>query len=81
MTVDEFDDAVRKTVGRNLRKLRTGQKMTLQQVADLAEVAWHTVYKWEYGRMTPSLGRLLWLCKRSGWRLADILGGPKNAGN
>lgn len=77
MTADEFDEAVRKKVGRNIKKLRTGQRWTIQYLADLIGLSWHTVYKWEHARISPSVPHMLWLCRKTGWKLSEVLGtGP-----
>ena len=78
VTVTEFDEAVRKKVARNIRKMRTGSGWTVEHLADIVGVSWHTVYKWEHARMSPSLSNMLWMCKQTGWKVADILGGNRD---
>lgn len=78
---EAFDEAVRKKVGRNIKKLRTGYGWTIQYLSDLIGLSWHTVYKWEHARISPSVPHMLWLCKCTGWKLSEILGdGPSGTG-
>lgn len=78
MTANEFDEAVRKKVARNIRKMRTGMGWSIQYLADLIGLSWRTIYYWEHGRMSPSLSNLLWMCKQTGWKVSEILGGNRD---
>jgi predicted DNA-binding transcriptional regulator AlpA len=39
-----------------------------------------TIYHWEHADRTPKITQLLWLCKCTGWKLSEIIGGGKNGG-
>ena len=77
---EQYSEKIRRRISRNLRAIRAESGWTLYQVANISGLSWHTIQKWEAGYNSPNVDKLLVLCKTTGWKLGDILGGAKNAG-
>jgi transcriptional regulator with XRE-family HTH domain len=61
--------------GVRLRELRLGRKLTLEQLAERADLHWTYVSGIERGRRDPGLRTLGRLAQGLGLPLADLLGG------
>jgi len=75
----QFSEKVRKRISVNLKRLRARSGWTQYQVANISGLSWHTIEKWEAGYNAPTVDKLMILCKSTGWKLAEILGGAKDA--
>ena len=71
----DWSAEVRKRLGKNLRHLRKAKGWTIYDVATRSDIAWHTIHNWECGKNSPSVDALIWLCRKIGWRLGDVLRG------
>ena len=69
-----YEKLLMKHVGRNMRRLRSEQGMTMRDVAEMSGFGESTIGAWEIGSTTISLARLIWLCRHMGWRLSEMLG-------
>ena len=63
-----------KRVGRNKRRLRKERGWDPENVAEKCGFGYSTIYSWEAGRTVPTLGKVVWLSKTTGWRLSELLG-------
>lgn len=70
---------LRAAFGVRLRKLRLARKLTLEQLAERAELHWTYVSGIERGRRDPGLRTLSRLAHALGLSLADLLGGLDTA--
>lgn len=75
---DEWRDAVRQKIGRNIRKKRVSANLNFNELYAETGIQRVTLMRWESGERSPRLDDLLWLCKCTGWRLSEILGGQNN---
>lgn len=50
-------------IGERIRKLRTGQRLSQEQLADAVNVSRQAVSKWETGESVPDTERLMLLCR------------------
>jgi transcriptional regulator with XRE-family HTH domain len=73
----EWSEAVLRRVGKNIRKKRTAAGWTINRMYAETGIARVTIMRWESGKRSPKLDDLLWVCKCTGWRLSEILGGAK----
>lgn len=74
---EQYSEKVMKRISRNLKRLREKRGWTQYRVAEMTGLAWHTIQKWEFGYNCPKVDKLLWLCRCTGWKLSDVLGGGK----
>ena len=74
----EFSESVRKRIGRNIRSMREEEGLTPYQLTQITGLSWHTIQKWELGLNAPTVDRLLWFCRTTGWKLSEIIGGGKD---
>ena len=65
------------TIGSNIRKLRTGQGLTQDQLAEKLFVTRQTVSNWERGASQPDLAQLETIAAALGVEVMDLLYGPK----
>lgn len=75
----EWSEAVLRRVGKNIRKKRTAAGWTINRMYAETGIARVTIMRWESGERSPKIDDLLWVCKCTGWRLGELLGGAKNA--
>ena len=71
----DWSAEVRKRLGKNLRHLRKLKQWTIYDVAKRSDISWHTIHNWETGKNSPNVDALIWLCRKIGWRLGDVLRG------
>ena len=76
---DEWSEAVLKRIGKNIRKKRMEAGWTINRMYAETGIARQTIFYWETGQRSPKIECLIWMCKCTGWRLGEILGGTKNA--
>lgn len=74
---DEWSETVLRHVGKNLRRLRQDAWWTINRMYAETGIARITIERWESGKRSPKLDDILWVCKRTGWKLAEIIGGAK----
>lgn len=74
---DDWSEAVLRHVGRNIRKMRQDAGWTINRMYAETGIARITIERWESGQRAPKLDDILWVCKRTGWRLSEIIGGAK----
>lgn len=67
----------RKIVGWNVRKLRVAKELTIEELADRAELDASFVARLERGQVNASIDNLDRLAKRLGVKLADLTVEPK----
>lgn len=65
------------TIGSNIKKLRTGQGLTQDQLAEKLFVTRQTVSNWERGASQPDLAQLEAIAAALGVEVMDLLYGPK----
>ena len=65
------------TIGSNIKKLRTGQRLTQDQLAERLYVTRQTVSNWERGASQPDLEQLEPIAAALGVEVMDLLYGPK----
>ena len=65
--------AIKKRIGRNIKQLRLADGLSGNYLYHLTGITKTTIYGWEKGEFSPPLDKLLWLCKKTGWKLSDIL--------
>ena len=70
---EEWLQGMNNRIGRNIRNLRTAAGWSGKQVYHITGISQDTLYHWENGERSPDMGKLLWLCKKTGWKLSDIL--------
>ena len=75
---ETFEDFVRHRVGKNIRRMRRANNWTMTKLSQLTGFSDHVISRWEGGLTVPNTVSLLWLCKRTGWKVSDILGGTKD---
>ena len=76
----EFSEALKIRVGKNLHRKRTENGLSLRRFArnvGMNEI--QSVWRWENGVNLPRLDMIVWICVRMGWKLSEILGGQKDA--
>ena len=78
---EEWRDAVRRRIGRNIRKKRMASGKTHNQLYAETGISRLTLMYWESGERCPRMDDLLWLCKKTGWKLSELLGGNKDGGH
>lgn len=71
----EWSAEVRRRLGKNLKHLRKLRDWTIYDVSSRSEISWHTIHNWECGKNAPNVDMLIWLCRKVGWRLGDVLHG------
>ncbi len=71
----EWALSVKKRLGKNIKRLRTMHGLSIYDISKTTGISWHTIQKWEYGYNAPGLDMLIWMCRRMGWRLGDVLHG------
>lgn len=76
---DEWSEAVLRRVGRNIRKKRMDAGYTINRLYAETGIQRVTIQRWESGERSPRIDDLLWLCKCTGWKLAEILGVKNDA--
>lgn len=76
---DEWSETVLRHVGKNIRRKRTAAGWTINRMYAETGIARVTIMRWESGERSPKIDDLLWVCKCTGWRLGELLGGAKNA--
>lgn len=72
----EFSEALKVRVGRNLKRKRTEEGLSLRGLArkvGISEI--QSVWRWENGVNLPRLDMMVWICVKMGWKLSEILGG------
>lgn len=72
---DEYELRMKRRIGQNIKRIRTSHGWTQYRLASTCGLAWHTIQKWEQGVSEPSVVKLMKLCRRTGWKLSDILKG------
>ena len=65
------------TIGSNIKKLRTGQGLTQDQLAERLYVTRQTVSNWERGASQPDLAQLEAIAAALGVEVVELLYGPK----
>ena len=65
------------TIGSNIKKLRTGQGLTQDQLAERLYVTRQTVSNWERGASQPDLEQLEAIAAALGVEVMELLYGPK----
>ena len=76
---DDWQMGMRKRIGRNLKRLRLERDWTLNYMQSQVGVDRATLWSWEQATRSPQLCNILWICKCTGWKLSDIIGGRQNA--
>lgn len=71
----EWSAEVRRRLGKNLKHLRKLRDWTIYDVSSRSQISWHTIHNWECGKNAPNVDMLIWLCRKVGWRLGDVLHG------
>ena len=74
----EWIESVRHRIAYNLREMRMRHNMTLSALHQRTGLSWKVLENWELEKTSPSVERLMWLCKCTGWKLSEILGGLKD---
>lgn len=74
---DEWSETVLRHIGKNLRRKRQDAGWTINRMYAETGIARITIMRWESGKRSPKLDDLLWVCKCTGWKLSEILGGAK----
>ena len=74
---DEWSATILQHVGRNIRKMRKDAGWTINRMYAETGIARITIERWESGKRAPKLDDILWVCKRTGWKLSEIIGGSK----
>ena len=74
----EWTDKVNRMIGRNLRRLRENAGYSRRYVQAKTGIIWHTIEEWEEGNHSVPLVKAIWICKKMGWRLSDLLKGGIN---
>lgn len=73
----EFSEALKIRVGKNLRRKRLEEGLSLRAFS--RKVGAHddiqSIWRWENGVNLPRLDMMVWICVRMGWKLSEILGG------
>lgn len=72
---DEWGSAIRRRIGRNIRKKRVESGWTYNHMYAETGIQRQTIFYWENGERSPRVDMLLWMCKKTGWKLSEILGG------
>ena len=78
---DAFDDRIRHIVGKNIRKTRKKNNMSLVELYRKTNISDGTIRHWEMGVQAPNIVSLMWLCKCTGWRMGDLLRTKEDADN
>ena len=76
---DEWAEKVLTRIGKNIRKKRMEQGWTINRMYAETGIPRQTIFYWESGQRSPKIEYLLWLCKTTGWKLGELIGGAKNA--
>jgi len=63
-------------VGWNVRRIRTEKTITIEELADRAEIDSSYLAKIERGTVNPSIGKLASVAKALGVKLADLVVEP-----
>lgn len=63
MPISKGDLDILKDFGAKLRKIRTDKKLSMQALANLAEVELSQIYRIEKGKINPKLTTIIILCK------------------
>ncbi|MBR5792757.1 MAG: helix-turn-helix transcriptional regulator [Ruminiclostridium sp.] len=66
------------TIGSNIKKLRTGQSLTQDQLAERLYVTRQTVSNWERGASQPDLEQLEAIAAALGVEVMELLYGPRD---
>lgn len=73
----EFSEALKVRVGKNLRRKRQEEGLSLRAFS--RKVGAHddiqSIWRWENGVNLPRLDMIVWICVKMGWKLSEILGG------
>ena len=75
---DEWSAKVLTRIGGNIRKKRIERGWSFNQMEAETGIARQTIFYWETAQRSPKIEVLLWLCKVTGWKLSEIIGGGKN---
>ena len=76
---DEWSKAVLNRIGKNIRRKRTEAGWTINEMHARTGIQRQMIQYWELGMRSPKIEYLLWLCKVTGWKLGELIGGAKNA--
>ena len=76
---EEWRDGLNQRIGQNLRRKRIESNLTFNGIYARTGIDRYTIYKYESGKRTMRLDNLIWICKKMGWRLSDIIGGGRDA--
>jgi transcriptional regulator with XRE-family HTH domain len=76
---DEWAGALLRRIGKNLRRKRIETGWSMNRMYAETGILAVTIKRWETGERAPRIDDLLWVCKCTGWKLGEILGGMRNA--
>jgi len=74
----EWEGRINTLVGKNIKRLRTQSGWSVNELYARTGIQRITINRWELGIRSPKICTLLWLCKCTGWKLADIIGGKRH---
>lgn len=76
---DEWAEKVLNRIGQNIRKKRIANGWSFNRMEAETGIPRQTIFYWESGQRSPKIEYLLWLCKTTGWKLGELIGGTRNA--
>lgn len=77
--MDKWEKSLEERLGRNLRKKRVQAGWSLYQMSQITGVGRQTLLHYEWANRSPSIGKIMRICKTTGWKLSDLMGGGKSA--
>lgn len=69
----EWQEGFNRRIGRNLRRMREESGLTRRHVQMKTGIIWQTLEGWEDGKNSIPLYKAVWMCKKLGWKLSDLL--------
>ena len=79
VTLDLYEQSLEETIGKNLRKKRVAAGWSINKLYTITGVDRQTIFHYEVGDRSPRIGKIMRICKATGWGLDDLMGGGTNA--
>ena len=76
---DDWCESVSKRIGKNIRKKRLEAGWSINRMYAETGIDRITIQRWETATRPLNMVKVLWLCKCTGWKLSELMGGGTNA--
>ena len=75
ISLDIYEQSLEERIGKNLRKKRVSAGWSINKLHTITGVDRQTIFHYEVCDRSPKIGKIMRICKATGWELDDLTGG------